>query len=153
LFTGYEKIKSELTQPTNQNNIYLVPKISAEGEFHTVDISIGICTYYRGLDGSSYPHQSAILIIKYSIENVNCIPISPEGCSQFAFLTLGDKAVLDNKYYTSLHEKNLHEKKQNSTATSSFSNNSITNLYSVISTSDRNIADKSSQVHSDGNSI
>ncbi|PKY45376.1 hypothetical protein RhiirA4_459931 [Rhizophagus irregularis] len=40
-----------------------------------------------------------------SIENVNCIPILPEGHSHFAFLAFEDKALLDTKYYTSLHEK------------------------------------------------
>ncbi|CAB4434717.1 unnamed protein product [Rhizophagus irregularis] len=42
---------------------------------------------------------------KYHIENVNCIPILPEGHSHFAFLAFEDKALLDTKYYTSLHEK------------------------------------------------
>ncbi|RGB25395.1 hypothetical protein C1646_723868 [Rhizophagus diaphanus] len=74
-------------------------------------MSIGVFTCYKGLDGSPCPHQSAIMV-KYSIENINCIPISPEGRSQFAFLALGDKAILDNKYYTSLHEKNLYERRQ-----------------------------------------
>jgi len=101
-----------LIKPTNQNNTYLVPKISVEGAFHTVDMSIGVCTCYRGLDGSPCPHQSAVTI-KYYIENVNCIPISPEGRSHFAFLALGNKALSDTKYYSSLHEKSLYEKKQN----------------------------------------
>ncbi|PKY57387.1 hypothetical protein RhiirA4_478414 [Rhizophagus irregularis] len=47
-------------------------------------------------------------MIKYHIENVNCIPILPERCSYFAFLALGDKALLDTKYYTSLYEKINH---------------------------------------------
>jgi hypothetical protein len=73
-------------------------------------MSIGICTCYKGLDGSPCSHQSAIMII-YSIENVNCIPISSEGHSQFAFLALGDKAILDNKYYTSFMKKSFMKKK------------------------------------------
>lgn len=86
-------------------NIFFVQSRQSRGDIYTVDMHLGVCTCPRGTDGSPCSHQAAISK-HYHYISCNSIPtMFPTKKRELAVIALGDKAVQDLSYYTSIHQK------------------------------------------------
>ena len=81
-----------------------------EGQYHDVNTHIGVCTCPMGQQGSPCSHQAAI-IIHYGEESCNYVATtSASARMNIARLAIGDGAIHDVLFYSSLHQKELDEK-------------------------------------------
>ena len=86
-------------------NIFFVQSRQCRGDIYTVDMHLGVCTCPRGTDGSPCSHQAAVTK-HYHYASCNSIPtLFPAKKRELAVIALGDKAVQDLSYYSSIHQK------------------------------------------------
>ena len=98
-------IAKENIAPTEDPNVFMVDSQTSRGVVYTVDMQLSVCTCPLGSDGSPCSHQAAITK-HFHYTSCNSIPsMFPEKRRELAMIALGDKAVQDLSYYSSLHQK------------------------------------------------
>ena len=98
-------IAKENIAPTEDPNVFMVDSQTTRGVVYTVDMQLSVCTCPLGSDGSPCSHQAAITK-HFHYASYNSIPsMFPEKRRELAMIALGDKAVQDLSYYSSLHQK------------------------------------------------
>lgn len=100
------KIPKESIAETDKN-MYTVKSKTERGLVYVVDMSVGVCTCKRGIDGSPCSHQAAIAI-HYNIASINCIPTLAANVRQiYAQIALGEKAEKNLAFYANVHDAEL----------------------------------------------
>ena len=98
-------IPKESITPGEGPNIFVVQSRQSRGDVYTVDMHLGVCTCPRGTDGSPCSHQAAATK-HYHQTSCNSIPtIFPTKKRELAVIALGEKAVQDLSFYSSIHQK------------------------------------------------
>lgn len=104
-----KKISKDNIIKVDQPGWYKVKSLTEEGQYHDVNTHIGVCTCPKGQQGSPCSHQAAI-VINYGEESCNYIAtISASARMNIARLAIGDGAIHDVPFYSSLHQKELDE--------------------------------------------
>ena len=95
---------------SSANGWYQVRSCTERNKFYEVNVSIGVCTCERGQDGSPCVHQAAV-VLNFGIESLNYIAtLSANARLKIATIALGDGAVKQLSFYSSLHQSVLEEK-------------------------------------------
>ena len=104
------KIVSKMDISSSANGWYQVRSCTERNKFYEVNVSIGVCTCERGQDGSPCVHQAAV-VLNFGIESLNYIAtLSANARLKIATIALGDGAVKQLSFYSSLHQSVLEEK-------------------------------------------
>ena len=90
---------------TQDPNVFMVDSQTSCGVVYTVDMQLGVCTCPLGTDGSPYSLQAAITKHLHFVSRNSILSMFPEKRRELAMIALGDKAVQDLRYYSSLHQK------------------------------------------------
>ena len=92
-------------QKLENENTFLVNSQSQRGVKYLVDMNLGVCSCIGGQDGSPCSHQAAIAKL-FGIYSVNCVStISSTARQQLAVVALGNNAIQEGDFYTSLHQQ------------------------------------------------
>ena len=111
----YQGMKSmgiglDQTQRLANENTFLVHSQTERGVKYLVDMNLGLCSCAGGQDGSPCSHQAAIAKL-YGVYSINCIStISSRARKILATIALGDKAIQEDQFYTSLHQQEEEQK-------------------------------------------
>ena len=93
---------------TEKNGWYEVKSCTCD-KYYSVDISIGVCTCERGQDGSPCVHQAAT-VLYYGEESINYIAtLSAKARLKLATIALGNNAIKQVSFYSSLHQQAIEE--------------------------------------------
>ena len=88
---------------------YKVQSQTERGKYYDVNTHIGVCTCSQGHDGSPCSHQAAA-VFNYGDESCNYIAtITASSRLKIARLALGEGAVQDLAFYSSIHQKDLQQ--------------------------------------------
>ena len=80
------------------------------GVKYLVDMNLGVCSCIGGQDGSPCSHHAVIAKL-FGIYSVNCVsPISSTARQQLAVVALGNNAIQEGDFYTSLHQQEEEKK-------------------------------------------
>jgi len=90
---------------TQDPNVFMVDSQTSCGVVYTVDMQLGVCTCPLGTDGSPCSLQAAITKHFHFVSRNSILSMFPEKRRELAMIALGDKAVQDLRYYSSLHQK------------------------------------------------
>ena len=92
-------------QKLENKNTFLINSQSQRGVNYLVDMNLGVCSRIGGQDGSPCSHQAAIAKL-FGIYSVNCVStISSTARQQLAVVALGNNAIQEGDFYTSLHHQ------------------------------------------------
>ena len=73
-------------------------------------MNLGVCSCIGGQDGSPCSHHAVIAKL-FGIYSVNCVsPISSTARQQLAVVALGNNAIQEGDFYTSLHQQEEEKK-------------------------------------------
>ena len=106
---------------SGDNGWYNVRDHTTPGEFYSVNTEIGLYTCVRGRDGSPCLHQAAI-VVHFGEYGLNFVAsMSSVARQKLAQIALGDGAIKDPGFYTSLHQESMNDKQKEQQDTSDFS--------------------------------
>ena len=89
---------------------YTVQSQTACGEYYSVNTTIGFCTCPNGTNGSPCVHQAAV-VIKFEQYGLNYVCSTSSSARKIlAQIALGESAITDSGFYSSLHQESLEEK-------------------------------------------
>ena len=92
---------------TTENGWYTVQSQTVRGEYYSVNTTIGFCTCLKGKDGSPCVHQAAV-VIQCGEYGLNFSTSASSSARQkLAQIALGDGAIQDAGFYSSLHQESL----------------------------------------------
>ena len=92
------------------NGWYKVQSQTTRGDYYSVNTHIGFCTCPKGRDGSPCLHQAAV-VVQYGEYGLNFITsMSPPARQKLARIVLGDGAIKDPGFYSSIHQESLEHK-------------------------------------------
>ena len=92
---------------TTENGWYTVQSQTVRGEYYSVNTTIGFCTCLKGKDGSPCVHQAAV-VIQCGEYGLNFSTSASSSARQkLAQIVLGDGAIQDAGFYSSLHQESL----------------------------------------------
>ena len=92
------------------NGWYKVQSQTTRGDYYSVNTHIGFCTCPKGRDGSPCLHQAAV-VVQYGEYGLNFITsMSPPARQKLARIALGDGAIKDPGFYSSIHQESLEHK-------------------------------------------
>ncbi len=104
-----KKISKEDITKSDHQGWYKVRSQTVRGKYYDINTHIGVCTCPQGLDGSPCSHQAAV-VVTYGDESCNYIAtISASARRNIAKLALGEGAIQDLAFYTSVHQKQLQK--------------------------------------------
>ena len=90
-----------------ENGWYTVQSQTIRGEYYSVNTIIGFCTCPRGTNGSPRVHQAAV-VIQCGEYGLNFISSASSSSRQtLAQVALGEGAIKDSGFYSSLHQESL----------------------------------------------
>ena len=89
---------------------YTVQSQTVRGEYYSVNTTIGFCTCPNGTNGSPCVHQAAV-VIKFGQYGINYVCSTSSSARKIlAQIALGESAIKNSGFYSSLHQESLEEK-------------------------------------------